>query len=55
MEALGIGASVVIFAFVDAAIDCFVGFWRKIDSASTVSRVKTGSVLSRKKNISAAN
>jgi CDP-diacylglycerol--glycerol-3-phosphate 3-phosphatidyltransferase len=38
-----------------SAIDYFVGFWRKIDRASSVSRVKAGSVLSRKKNISAAN
>ena len=38
-----------------SAIDYFVGFWKKIDRASSVSRVKAGSVLSRKKNISAAN
>ena len=38
-----------------SAIDYFVGFWRKIDRASSTSRVKAGSVLSRKKNISAAN
>jgi CDP-diacylglycerol--glycerol-3-phosphate 3-phosphatidyltransferase len=38
-----------------SAIDYFVAFWRKIDSASSVSRVKAGSVLSRKKNISPAN
>jgi CDP-diacylglycerol---glycerol-3-phosphate 3-phosphatidyltransferase len=38
-----------------SAIDYFAGFWRKIDRASTTARVKAGSVLSRKKNISAAN
>jgi len=38
-----------------SAIDYFVAFWRKIDRASTVARVKAGSVLSRKKNISTAN
>ncbi|AXC09506.1 CDP-diacylglycerol--glycerol-3-phosphate 3-phosphatidyltransferase [Acidisarcina polymorpha] len=38
-----------------SAVDYFVGFWRKIDHASTVSRVKVGSVLSRKKNISPAS
>ena len=38
-----------------SAIDYFVAFWRKIDAASTVARVKAGSVLSRKKNISPAN
>jgi len=38
-----------------SAIDYFVGFWRKIDRASTTARIKAGSVLSRKKNISAAN
>jgi CDP-diacylglycerol---glycerol-3-phosphate 3-phosphatidyltransferase len=38
-----------------SAIDYFVAFWKKIDSASTVNRSRAGSVLSRKKNISAAN
>jgi CDP-diacylglycerol--glycerol-3-phosphate 3-phosphatidyltransferase len=35
-----------------SAVDYFVAFWRKIDHASSASRVKVGSVLSRKKNIS---
>lgn len=38
-----------------SAVDYFVAFWRKIDHASSASRVKTGAVLSRKKNVSAAN
>ena len=38
-----------------SAVDYFIAFWKKIDHASTASRVKTGAVLSRKKNVSAAN
>jgi CDP-diacylglycerol--glycerol-3-phosphate 3-phosphatidyltransferase len=38
-----------------SAVDYFVAFWRRIDSASSVARVKAGGVLSRKKNISPAN